>query len=125
MCRETGVQNASVVCSRVEEWADGAERCDVVLARALAPQPVVLEYAAPLLSEGGSLVDWRAALDAVTTAASARAAQELGLELAEIRKVAPFKGAQRRYLYLYIKVRATPERFPRRPGAARRHPLGG
>ncbi len=37
--------------------------CDVVLARALAPQPVVLEYAAPLLRMGGALVDWRGRRD--------------------------------------------------------------
>ena len=51
--------NAPVVCARVEEWEDGRGANDAVVARALAPQPVVLEYAAPLLALGGSLVDWR------------------------------------------------------------------
>jgi 16S rRNA (guanine527-N7)-methyltransferase len=42
LCAAAEIENAQVVCSRVEEWRDGALRCDVVVARALAPQPVVL-----------------------------------------------------------------------------------
>ncbi len=125
VCRVAAAKNAAVVCARVEEWSEGLGACDLVVARALAPQPIVLEYAAPLLVDGGLLVDWRGGLDATTTTASAHAAQELGLELAEVRKVEPFAGANRRHLYLYLKVRATPERFPRRAGSARKHPLGG
>ena len=54
-----GVENARVIWSRAEEWGEGAHEHDVVVARALAPQTVVLEYAAPLLRMGGTLVDWR------------------------------------------------------------------
>ena len=123
--RAAAAENVTVVCARVEEWSDGLGACDVIAARALAPQPIVLEYAAPLLADGGALVDWRGALDAAASAASATAAQELGLELAEVRRMEPFAGAKQHHLYLYLKVRATPERFPRRVGAARKHPLGG
>ena len=41
----------------------GPRSNDVVLARALAPQAVVLEYAAPLLRVGGALIDWRGRRD--------------------------------------------------------------
>ena len=54
-----GIENARVVCARAEQWVDGRAGNDAVLARALAPQPVVLEYAAPLLQLGGTLIDWR------------------------------------------------------------------
>lgn len=47
---QVGLENASVVNQRAEAWADGRERCDLVVARALAPLAVVAEYAAPLLS---------------------------------------------------------------------------
>ena len=56
---EVGLENARAVCVRAEEWRDGALQHDVVVARAVAAQPVVLEYAAPLLRLGGTLVDWR------------------------------------------------------------------
>ena len=41
--------------SRAEEWSDGIGACDVVTARAVAPLNVLVEYAAPLLADGGAL----------------------------------------------------------------------
>src|SRR5437763_6188498 len=54
-------RNASVVHTRAESWREGRGRCDVVVARALAPLDVVAEYAGPLLRIGGTLVVWRGA----------------------------------------------------------------
>lgn len=122
---EAQIENASVVCARAEDWYDGLTNNDVVVARALAPQPVVLEYAAPLLRMGGALVDWRGRRDADEEAAALRAAEELGLELTEIRAVTPFAAATDRHLHVFAKVAPTPERFPRRAGMARKRPLGG
>jgi 16S rRNA (guanine527-N7)-methyltransferase len=119
-----GVENASVVCARAEEWREGEGEHDVAVARAVAAQPVVLEYAAPLLRLGGTLVDWRGRRDGDEEEAALRAAGELGLRRAEVRAVAPFEGATDHHLHLYQKVRDTPERFPRRPGMARKRPLG-
>jgi 16S rRNA (guanine527-N7)-methyltransferase len=116
--------NALVVCARAEEWGAGAEQHDVVLARALAGQAVVLEYAAPLLRVGGTLVDWRAGRAAEEEDAAERAAAELGMALAEIRRVEPFEGARDRHLHVFRKLGATPPRFPRRAGMARKRPLG-
>jgi len=120
-----GIENASVVCARAEEWREGLAGNDVVLARALAAQPVVLEYAAPLLRLGGALVDWRGRRDADEEQAAGRAARELGMELREIRHVRPFAGATDRHLHVWVKTGETPERFPRRAGIARKRPLGG
>src|ERR1700761_8912260 len=58
VCADAGIENARVVCARAEDWKEGLEQGDVVVARAVAAQPVVLEYAAPLLRIGGLLVDW-------------------------------------------------------------------
>jgi 16S rRNA (guanine527-N7)-methyltransferase len=119
------IENASVVCARAEEWNDGMAINDVVVARALAPQPVVLEYAAPLLCVGGALVDWRGRRDADEEGAALRAATALGLELTEIRSVRPFEAATDRHLHVFTKLAPTPARFPRRAGMARKRPLGG
>jgi 16S rRNA (guanine527-N7)-methyltransferase len=118
------VGNVRVVCARVEEWDEGLGGSDVVLARALAAQPVVLEYAAPLLRLGGALVDWRGRRDEREEAVAVAAAQELGLSLVEIRHVEPYEGARNHHLHVYEKVRETPARYPRRPGVARKRPLG-
>ena len=93
MLAAAGIVNASVVCARAEEGKAGLGGNDVVLARALAAQPVVLEYAAPLLRLGGALVDWRGRRDAQEEQAAAEASGELGMELREIRHVQPFAGA--------------------------------
>lgn len=117
--------NAHVVCARAEEWRDGLGAHDLVTARALAPLAVIAEYAAPLLRVGGSLVAWKGARDVDEEADAARAAAELGLEAREVRSVEPFRGAAHRHLHLYSKLMETPPRFPRRPGMARKRPLGG
>jgi 16S rRNA (guanine527-N7)-methyltransferase len=124
ICVAAEVENASVVCARAEQWTAGAGVNDAVVARALASQPVVLEYAAPLLRAGGALVDWRGKRNAEEERAAGTAADELGLELREIRTVQPFAGATDRHVHVFVKVRPTPARFPRRPGIARKRPLG-
>ena len=118
------IANATVVCDRAEEWDDGIDANDAVLARALAPQPVVLEYAAPLLRLGGTLIDWRGRRNDDEEGAAASAAQTLGLRLAEVRQVEPFAGATDRHLHVFVKEHETPDRFPRRAGIARKRPLG-
>lgn len=119
-----GIANVEVVPARAEEWTDGIGRNDVVTARALAPLGVLAEYAAPLLRDGGVLVAWKGRRDPEEEAVAAIAAEQLGLEIAEIRAVAPYPGADHRHLHVLRKVRPTPERFPRRAGMARKRPLG-
>lgn len=115
--------NVEVVHARAEDWPAGIGAHDVVTARALAPLGVLCEYAAPLLSEGGVMVAWKGRPDSAETADAEVAAEALGLDLTEVRPVSPYPGVDHRALYLYSKVRATPDRFPRRPGMARKRPL--
>jgi 16S rRNA (guanine527-N7)-methyltransferase len=123
-CTAAEIENAAVIWARAEEWHEGASRHDLVVARAVAAQPVVLEYGAPLLRLGGSLVDWRGRRSPAEEAAGLRAAEELGLERVEIRRVVPFEEARDHHLHLFVKIAETPERFPRRAGLARKRPLG-
>lgn len=120
-----GAANAMAVHARAEDWAAGLGACDLVTARALAPLAVVAEYAAPLLAMGGWLVAWRGRRDDADEAAGAKAAAELGLEPGPVIAVEPYPGALHRHLHVMRKVAATPARFPRRPGMARKRPLGG
>lgn len=119
----TGVTNADVVVARAESWPAGLERHDAVLVRAVAPLGVLLEYAAPLLCIGGSLVAWKGHPDADEEADAAAAAAALGMELEDRRPVTPWTGAERRSLYVARKVGPTPAGYPRRPGMARKRPL--
>jgi len=120
-----GLVNAEVVCARAEDWPAGREQHDAATARALAPQAVVLEYAAPLLRVEGALVDWRGRRDAGEEQAALRAGELLGLERRAVVAVTPYPGATDLHLHVWAKRRATDERFPRRAGVARKRPLGG
>jgi 16S rRNA (guanine527-N7)-methyltransferase len=118
-----GLGNARTVPLRAEEWREGLGTRDLVTARAVAPLSVLLEYAAPLLRPEGSFLAWKGARDAGEEADAAAAAADLGLEPVEVRSVQPFAGAEHRHLHLYLKVRSTPNRYPRRAGMARKRPI--
>jgi 16S rRNA (guanine527-N7)-methyltransferase len=47
----------------------------------------------------------------------------LGMAEPEAMPVEPFAGARARHLYLSLKVSSTPDRYPRRPGMARKRPI--
>lgn len=118
-----GLTNADVAQARAEAWPEGMGAFDVITARALAPLPVIVEYAAPLLVEGGTLVAWKGAVDAAEASDGAAAARHLGLEAPRRLPVDPFAAARTRALYVSAKVGPTPSCYPRRPGIARKRPL--
>jgi 16S rRNA (guanine527-N7)-methyltransferase len=118
-----GIRNAAVVHGRAEEWPAGRGAHDVVTARAVAPLTTLVEYAAPLLRLGGTLVAWKGRRDPAEEADGAAAAVAVGLSDPEIVRIPPREGADQRHLYLYSKVRETPDRYPRRPGMARKRPI--
>jgi 16S rRNA (guanine527-N7)-methyltransferase len=125
------IDNARSVVARAEDWArtppalgGGREAYDAVAARAVAPLPVLVEYAAPLLRFSGVLVAWKGARDPAEEGLGKGAADEVGLALEDVLRVEPFEGARNRHLHVYRKVGPTPERFPRRPGRAAKRPLG-
>ncbi len=120
-----GATNTEAIHARAEEWRAGAGTCEAVVARALSAPDVVAEYAAPLLRTGGALVLWRGRRDPEAEAAAARAALALGLVVGRIIPVHPYPGAEHRHLHVFTKAAPTPPRFPRRPGVARKRPLGG
>ncbi|MGI8802531.1 MAG: 16S rRNA (guanine(527)-N(7))-methyltransferase RsmG [Solirubrobacteraceae bacterium] len=119
-----GVGNATVARTRAEEWPAGLGEHDIVTARAVASLPVLCEYAAPLLREGGALVAWRGRREPYEEQAAARACALLGLESAEAVRSEPYPGSVGHHLHVYLKVMRTPPRFPRRPGIASKRPLG-
>jgi 16S rRNA (guanine527-N7)-methyltransferase len=111
--------NVEVVCARAEEHGrgDGREAYGTAVAQALAQPPVALEWCLPLVRVGGRVILLAGEVDLERAAVVAEAVGGGALEAVRL------PGATRRSLLLVAKVRATPDRFPRRPGAARKRPL--
>lgn len=130
LIQAVGLSNARSVTARVEDFAripaslgGGAGAYDAVTARAVGPLAVLVEYAAPLLLDGGVLVAWKGARDADEEAAGAAAAREVGMAVEEVLPVKPYPRSENRHLHVFRKVAPTPDRFPRRAGMARKRPL--
>jgi 16S rRNA (guanine527-N7)-methyltransferase len=102
--------NVSVVRGRAEEQA--VDRFGVAVAKALAPPSVAAEWCLPLVRPGGGVVLWVG--PTADTGATARAARQLNAEL-EMAEAG---------FFVLRKLGATPPGFPRRPGVARKRPLG-
>jgi 16S rRNA (guanine527-N7)-methyltransferase len=124
------LSNARSVTARAEDFArmpaalgGGREAYDAVTARAVGPLAVLVEYAAPLLREGGVLVAWKGARDAVEEGAGAAAADKLGMAVKGVVPVRPYPSSENRHLHVFRKIAPTPPEFPRRAGMARKRPL--
>jgi 16S rRNA (guanine527-N7)-methyltransferase len=122
--------NARSVTARVEDFArvppalgGGREAYDAVTARAVGPLALLVEYAAPLLRDGGVLVAWKGARDSAEEAAGAAAARDVGMAVKEVVSVQPYPASENRHLHVFRKSAPTPARFPRRAGIARKRPL--
>jgi 16S rRNA (guanine527-N7)-methyltransferase len=102
--------NVRVVRGRAEEQPK--ETYGVALAKALAQPPVAAEWCLPLVHVGGAVVLWVG--PSADAAAVKRAAGQLGGGPVEDREG----------LLVLAKVEPTPAGFPRRPGIARKRPLG-
>jgi 16S rRNA (guanine527-N7)-methyltransferase len=111
--------NVRVVCARAEEHAQGEGRdaYGTALAQALAPVPTALEWCLPLVRPGGRVV---LLVGEVELERAARVAASVGGGEPELH---PLAGSERRSLLVVSKTGPTPDRFPRRPGAARKRPL--
>jgi 16S rRNA (guanine527-N7)-methyltransferase len=104
--------NAHAVRGRAEEQQPDAY--GVALAKALASPPVAAEWCLPLVRPGGAALLWIG--PSVDRDRVGRVAELLNGELEPESAAAGF--------LVLRKLAATPPGFPRRPGVARKRPLG-
>lgn len=119
--------NVRAVQGRAEEVAHApAERgrYDLVVARALAPLPTLLEYCQPFARVGGLTVALKKGELAEELAAGRRAARLLGGTLADPLPVAVPGLDGGRVLVVARQDRACPAAYPRAAGAPVKRPLG-
>ena len=118
-----GLAGVDVMPRRAEEVAHEPryrEAFDVATARALAPMRVLAELCLPFVRVGGRLLAQKTENEDVDGAA--HAIEVLGGSPPE-SFAAPSAARRGGTIVIVSKVRPTPERYPRRPGAPARKPL--
>jgi 16S rRNA (guanine527-N7)-methyltransferase len=119
------LDHVTVVEGRAEDFGrDPAHRetYDLAFARAVAPLPVLLEYALPALRIGGRLAAQKGSAAASELAAASAALEALGGRLHDTAPFQPPDGLSQTVI-LVDKVAATPDRYPRRSGIPSKRPL--
>jgi 16S rRNA (guanine527-N7)-methyltransferase len=127
LAKSAGLANVTSVWSRAEEFSalgsPARASFDVVTARALAELNVLLEYAAPLLQHGGSIIAWKGEISPTELAGAKSAEQALGFERTRVEPYEPFARSERRHFYTAQRTGELSDDFPRRAGVARRKPI--
>ncbi len=120
------LEHASVVQARAE---DAGRRpmlratFDLVTARALAPMPVLIEYALPLLRDGGLLVAPKGSRADEELAASAGALKALGGDVRDSLDLPLPEGVTPQRVLVVRRTGRLDGRYPRQAGTPARQPL--
>ena len=121
-----GLQNVRCIHARAEEAARTAEHraaYDIVVSRAVARLPVLLEYTLPFVRVGGTLLALKGRAYAEEQKEARRAAEVLGGGRITARPVHLPGLDDVRAILMVTKERQTPAAYPRGGGAPTRRPI--
>ena len=120
------LENVEVLNSRAEEAAHlppYREQFSLVLSRAVALLPALVELTLPFCQIGGRFVaQKKGELDQEIDEAE-KAIATLGGKLDQVKKIELGEFDDVRYLVIIDKIYPTPGKYPRRPGLPRRRPI--
>ncbi|MGQ9546525.1 MAG: 16S rRNA (guanine(527)-N(7))-methyltransferase RsmG [Dehalococcoidia bacterium] len=120
------LQNVEVLNSRAEDAAHLApyrEQFALVLSRAVALLPALVELALPFCQIGGRFIAQKKGQIAKEVERAANAIAVVGGKLDQIKKVELDDFRDIRYLVVIDKIRSTPNKYPRRAGLPQRRPI--
>ncbi|MDR1088409.1 MAG: 16S rRNA (guanine(527)-N(7))-methyltransferase RsmG [Coriobacteriales bacterium] len=117
-------QHIGVAAMRSEDLArEQRDAFAVVVARAVAALPTLLELAAPLLAQGGRFLALKGRPEASEITRGIEAAEKLGMTPLDIRHYSLSDNITQRCVLVYTKTCEPQIELPRRPGVAAKHPL--
>jgi 16S rRNA (guanine527-N7)-methyltransferase len=124
--RKLELENVEVLNSRAEEAAHlplYREQFALVLSRAVALLPTLVELALPFCRIGGRFIaQKKGEIDREINRAE-KAIAALGGKLDRIKKIELDEFDDGRYLVIIDKIYPAPNKYPRRPGIPRRRPI--
>jgi 16S rRNA (guanine527-N7)-methyltransferase len=121
-----GLKDVEIVAGRAEEVARDhryREKFDLVLSRAVASLPTLVELALPFCAIGGRFIAQKKGDIKEELAQSEKAIALLGGSLREIKPVVLEEFSDSRVLVVIDKIKPTPPIYPRRPGMPAKKPI--
>lgn len=126
LTEELHLSDVTVLHERAEDAArqkDKRESYDIVLSRAVANLPVLLEYCLPFIKKGGYMICLKGPSIDEELLKSERALSLLGGEPVDVLSVAiPFSNLDHK-IAIFRKVRNTDKQYPRKAGKPSKEPL--
>lgn len=112
------LKDTEAVWARAEDFAaKSRERFDLAVSRAVAKLNILCEYCLPLVKVGGVFIAYKGVEIEEEAEEAANAIEVLGGKLKETKKFPS------RSLVIIEKAKATPLKYPRRAGMAKKKPL--
>lgn len=121
-----GLDGVAIVTGRAEEIAHDEryrEKFDLVLARALAPLPALVELTLPFCEVGGLCIASKKGNIDKEIQHSLKAMEVMGGRLKEVKSVELEELKDKRCLVIIDKEKPTPPEYPRRPGRPAKSPI--
>jgi len=126
LTHKLGLGDVEIVVGRAEEIAhltQYREKFDLVLSRAVALLPTLVELTLPFCTIGGSFIAQKKGATTPEINRAARAISLLGGNLREIKRIELEEFTDERWLIIIDKISPTPQQYPRRPGIPTKRPL--
>lgn len=120
---DASLSNVRVVCARAEEASDLFASFDVVISRAVAALPILLEITSPHAKTKGHILSMKGELAEREQANAAHAAESLGLTFLETVTYTLPEGGDHRAIIIYRKEIPTPKLYPRKWNEINKKPL--
>lgn len=121
-----GLKNVEILASRAETAAKEEkyrEKFDVVLSRAVAALPALVELMLPFSKIGGICIAQKKGDITQELAQADKAIKVLGGKLREMKPVKLKELGDNRWLIIIDKIGSTPLAYPRRPGMPEKRPI--
>ena len=126
LVQELALTDVDVHTGRAEDLAlhsSSRESFDLVTTRGVALMRVLMELTLPFCRTGGTVLTWKKGELEPEISASLHAIEVLGGKLREVATVDAEGLRDGRVIVLVDKLKASPAKFPRRPGLPQKRPL--
>ena len=105
------------------KYKEYREQFDMVISRALAPMPTIIEYSAPFLKNGGKIISYKGSNYKEEIEISKNALNQLNCTIEEIKEYNIDELNTSRYVIIIKKHNTIPNKYPRKQNKPRLNPL--